>query len=250
MLVTIGSPAVISIHAPREGSDSLGPVGRGVAGISIHAPREGSDRIMFRKPLFLRIISIHAPREGSDRLLHNLLHAPPYFNPRSPRGERRSFSLLLIPAKLFQSTLPARGATSAISMVAKKAGISIHAPREGSDRRYYRFGQPWNYFNPRSPRGERLNANWADVSASLFQSTLPARGATMYFGVKTHGTGQFQSTLPARGATPQVPQPTQQQNISIHAPREGSDPRTGGTADRPRHFNPRSPRGERLVDFL
>ena len=57
------------------------------AAISIHAPREGSDGDVDDRP-FLDSISIHAPREGSDRLLHNLLHAPLYFNPRSPRGER------------------------------------------------------------------------------------------------------------------------------------------------------------------
>ena len=35
------------------------------------------------------------------------------------------------------------------------------------------------------------------------------------------------------------------QNISIHAPREGSDtPRRSGRAEKP-HFYPRSPRGER-----
>ena len=79
---------IISIHAPREGSDprraarpprpegfqSTLPV-RGATKermahlfgfvISIHAPREGSDayKTMLRQ---LISISIHAPREGSD----------------------------------------------------------------------------------------------------------------------------------------------------------------------------------------
>ena len=34
----------------------------------------------------------------------------------------------------------------------------------------------------------------------------------------------FLSTLPARGATPEPVQPLELQGISIHAPREGSDP--------------------------
>ena len=33
----------ISIHAPREGSDTVQPDPPGILGISIHAPREGSD---------------------------------------------------------------------------------------------------------------------------------------------------------------------------------------------------------------
>ena len=45
-LIALGIFAcVISIHAPREGSDDIGPQGpKGDQGISIHAPREGSDR--------------------------------------------------------------------------------------------------------------------------------------------------------------------------------------------------------------
>ena len=35
-----------------------------------------------------RKISIHAPREGSDGLRPWELATNPYFNPRSPRGER------------------------------------------------------------------------------------------------------------------------------------------------------------------
>ena len=57
----------ISIHAPREGSDSASAWLTNTTSISIHAPREGSDgvRDMVRPP---GLISIHAPREGSDVL--------------------------------------------------------------------------------------------------------------------------------------------------------------------------------------
>ncbi len=57
-------------------------------------------------------ISIHAPREGSDL---------------------RIFVYRVIRVG-FQSTLPARGATSARVLDNGVAVISIHAPREGSDR--------------------------------------------------------------------------------------------------------------------
>ena len=78
----------ISIHAPREGSDTAraaiaahrgtflstlparGATDHGKqpnvpAVISIHAPREGSD-VKEVNEYVLRTISIHAPREGSD----------------------------------------------------------------------------------------------------------------------------------------------------------------------------------------
>ena len=191
-------------------------------------------------------ISIHAPRTGSDAV-----------NCFKSRWTEK-----------FQSTLPARGATVKRSMVVSLESISIHAPRTGSDA-------------PRRVAGNRK------VS---FQSTLPARGAT---GVARQASPaqRFQSTLPARGATiaenkrkkrtayfnPRSPhgerlhlstKTTDLMEISIHAPRTGSDrsrycavpadfnisihaPRTGSDdcfscfLIRHMNFNPRSPHGER-----
>ena len=124
-------------------------------------------------------------------------------------------------------------------------------------------------FNPRSPRGERPPGVSAGALHPLFQSTLPARGATRRFFVLASRT-IFQSTLPARGATltdmgynvhildfnprsprgerpDQRPLPRRPSQISIHAPREGSDA-PGPPSTRWRsNFNPRSPRGERPI---
>ena len=51
--------------------------------ISIHAPREGSDiqRCLVKLDIY---ISIHAPREGSDSCAMNALTVDGNFNPRSP----------------------------------------------------------------------------------------------------------------------------------------------------------------------
>ena len=85
--------------------------------------------------------------QGIPRLRH--------FNPRSPRGERPTVTPMAARSSRFQSTLPARGATEISDDPEGLSGISIHAPREGSDRR--REGTPHSPrdFNPRSPRGER-----------------------------------------------------------------------------------------------
>ena len=56
---------LISIHAPRVGSDKATNGRQGILPISIHAPRVGSDEL----PIGSRgrfSISIHAPRVGSD----------------------------------------------------------------------------------------------------------------------------------------------------------------------------------------
>ena len=60
-------------------------------------------------------------------------------------------------------------------------------------------------------------------SLSEFQSTLPVRGATGN-GNLISETDKFQSTLPVRGATPTRHYFTVRDGISIHAPREESDP--------------------------
>ena len=56
---------------------------------------------------------------------------------------------------------------------------------------------------------------------------------------------EFQSTLPARGATRWFGRSPKQNSISIHAPRTGSDSYSNFAYARCKNFNPRSPHGER-----
>ena len=57
-------------------------------------------------------ISIHAPREGGDQSRNGSTYGTFYFNPRPPRGGRRRSAHMQYAPTLFQSTPPARGATS------------------------------------------------------------------------------------------------------------------------------------------
>ena len=57
--------------------------------------------------------------------------------------------------------------------------------------------------------------------------------------------GVFQSTLPVRGATGAAPLQPGRADISIHAPRAGSDQHIGGLFVQDTDFNPCSPCGER-----
>ena len=132
------TPEIISIHAPRMGSDHRLQVQSAEVGdISIHAPRMGSDfgfsidSCKFsenfnprsphgeRRPHLIHdvchiVISIHAPRMGSDRLTWGEPSRTTYFNPRSPHGERHVQGYLSTNLQKFQSTLPAWGATIAL----------------------------------------------------------------------------------------------------------------------------------------
>ena len=56
------------------------------------------------------------------------------FNPRSPGGERHIQANKSNLDTAFQSTLPRWGATHDVDAGARIGGISIHAPRVGSDK--------------------------------------------------------------------------------------------------------------------
>ena len=150
------------------------------------------------------------------------LTASAYFDPRSPHRERHL----------------TRTIEAGISY------ISIHAPRRGSDLRgavpfhpdgYFNPRSPYeerpipssprsvrSYFNPRSPHGERHAEILMLQRLLLFQSTLPAWGATERARTSIERR-EFQSTLPAWGATNGMVVDFKHISISIHAPRMGSD---------------------------
>ena len=124
--------------------------------------------------------------------------------------------------------------------------ISIHAPRTGSDNRWASLSVGVSVFQSTLPARGATSEVSREITSSKFQSTLPARGATQRAAAEGIGI-QFQSTLPARGATylkgvingrakiyfnPRSPHGERQEaqrpcgartDISIHAPRTGSD---------------------------
>ena len=121
--------------------------------------------------------------------------------------------------------------------------ISIHAPREGGDTTPTTVTLPTLHFNPRPLRGGRPCVAYLEITDERFQSTPPARGATVLRSrdsvralISIHAPREggdinstqgiatllpFQSTPPARGATPHILPP----------------------AAFPCNFNPRPPRG-------
>ena len=171
--------AEISIHAPREGCDarrlycgdhagqfqSTHPA-RGatahyayniiVRRISIHAPREGCDVHIFRHR-GCPVISIHAPREGCDLSVSNSPMRKSYFNPRTPRGVRHGETCQRTRAGCYFNPRTPRGV------------------RQGHNTKAVELGD----FNPRTPRGVRPLSLRVITPKRSFQSTHPARGATV-----------------------------------------------------------------------
>ena len=190
------------------------------------------------------------------------------FNPRSPDGERPCHRRAAWPRCYFNPRSPDGERLAFVHDVRCWLGISIHAPRMGSDlslsmsawfsrifqstlpgwgatiRRWY-SGDASLHFNPRSPDGERPPDSTAMAASCNFNPRSPD-GERL-------------------GCLHDVPAPVQ---ISIHAPRMGSDRVHGqhdtitvrfqstlpgwGATRRQRlpcahlvDFNPRSPDGER-----
>ena len=216
----------ISIHAPRMGSDLLSAGLRAVIQFQSTLPAWGATRLDVSYPSSTSI-SIHAPRMGSDLSILFVRRSKFNFNPRSPHGERQ-------PISLFDDT----------------CSISIHAPRMGSDNRNLSLILISIYFNPRSPHGERRPPSKPKIWMPNFNPRSP-HGERQNWQMQVKVAEAFQSTLPAWGATPPVDRILAVQNISIHAPRMGSDKDNRRRSTFSKNFNPRSPHGERLqiIDY-
>ena len=146
-----------------------------------------------------------------------------HFNPRSPHGERRTGDTQVKARFGISIHAPRTGSDTIRKTVVSRIVISIHAPRTGSDSNAG-TKRCWSTdFNPRSPHGERHHQAQVDAQKLRFQSTLPARGATIL-------TKQWQSTI--TNFNPRSPHGERHKldpvigrdsEISIHAPRTGSD---------------------------
>ena len=169
--------------------------------VSIHAPRVGSDLILRDSTEYYRKFQSTLPVWGATVFRLTQIRHPARFNPRSPCGERPEMD----------------GMLSTIS------SVSIHAPRVGSDAALKRLAAVRNSFNPRSPCGERPSRTVVvPVMILCFNPRSPC-GERLLPGVAARIAGLFQSTLPVWGATESLMQVTGVDDVSIHAPRVGSD---------------------------
>ena len=218
---------LISIHAPRTGSDVCRMVGiKHPDDFNPRSPHGERPTVVGALPIWRAFQSTLPARGATDTTLCILMASNTHFNPRSPHGERPIHEMRhTYISIIFQSTLPARGATvtfapcaraDLISIHAPRTGsdlvailrergdlISIHAPRTGSDNRRRRaYDRRKRYFNPRSPHGERQHSIY---------------GARVFGDISIHA--------PRTGSDVVVRIDNGLAIISIHAPRTGSDTR-------------------------
>ena len=126
------------------------------------------------------LISIHAPREGGDG---GTVGAP-------------------VHTVTFQSTPPARGATHLSDMRNGAESISIHAPREGGRQRPRKIRQSPQYISIHAPReGGDWFRNIGEYYKVQISIHAPREGGDSEECTNPRTAVLFQSTPPARGAT-------------------------------------------------
>ncbi len=150
-----------------------------------------------------------------------------------------------------------KGATSRGTTESRVAGVSIHAPNEGSD--FAVIGLMFSLkFQSTLPMKGATRTSRLGVCSALFQSTLPMKGATRWLSrgarprtVSIHAPNEgsdtfcwirllalsvFQSTLPMKGATILDAVDARIFQVSIHAPNEGSDISASSSGTHRREF--------------
>ena len=155
---------------------------------------------------------------------HRLL--PEHFNPRPPRGGRRDVAARGLHPCLNFNPRPPRGGRLPYGQWGHwLKDISIHAPREGGDRRW--GGKEYRHDRRISIHAPREGGDWIAVRICGWYTAIsihaPREGGDGSGGSVSGRNGQFQSTPPARGATRKAESMRRKGQISIHAPREGGD---------------------------
>ena len=88
-----------------------------------------------------------------------------------------------------------------------------------------------DYFNPHSPRGERPCELIEKTTEKDISIHTPREGSDINSFTPDCFSVSFQSTLPARGATVGIAFAIPSKTISIHTPREGSEAKVDMTME-------------------
>ena len=122
--------------------------------------------------------------------------------------------------------------------------VSIHAPRAGRDAGMLHVVVAQSCFNPRAPCGARPRHPRRPSSLAGFNPRAPCGARPFQRSYAIFWT-VFQSTLPVRGATHQHRRGAGLFAVSIHAPRAGRDAPDVPMIASDQSFNPRAPCGAR-----
>ena len=148
--------------------------------ISIHAPRTGSDPN--RTPLHPSSATFQStlPARGATAGCGSQRRKRWHFNPRSPHGERlATLARKILQDVGFQSTLPARGATIRRLQIYQSQSFQSTLPARGATCMGDCVSRGDAFQSTLPARGATTVRRFF-CATTRFQSTLPARGATAF----------------------------------------------------------------------
>ena len=119
--------------------------------ISTHAPLAGRDAESERLSYEIADFNPRAPCGARRRDWVQVPRRHRDFNPRAPCGARLRWMTFSQTSMLFQPTRPLRGATRAGQRLARRVGISTHAPLAGRDERALALTRELMKFQPTRP---------------------------------------------------------------------------------------------------
>ena len=151
----------------------------------------------------------------------------------------------MVSLEIFQSTLPARGATIPFGFNPRLDCISIHAPRTGSDKRFGNI-RTFVEISIHAPRTGSDNLFFEAIRIIKISIHAPRTGSDLGGIVSKEWSKDISIHAPRTGSDDGANACIPRLAISIHAPRTGSDDYTKPKIVRGNNFNPRSPHGERL----
>ena len=214
--------------------------------ISTHAPRTGSDVPAAVILADIRLFQPTLPARGATVAVWTIEPQDEHFNPRSPHGERLGTSETSHASAYFNPRSPHGERHSPRHAAVRSSNFNPRSPH-GERRNKSEVADIRHHFNPRSPHGERPAHRHGRARPQKISTHAPRTGSDARLQRKSTSRPRFQPTLPARGATKGRKRPRKKEEISTHAPRTGSDAPVFLTfPDFCKHFNPRSPHGERL----
>ena len=198
----IGTGPFQSTHPARGATPACPVEAQGVESFQSTHPARGATICHWSTDNLDITISIHAPREGCDISLAMISPLLTVFQSTHPARGATTSSCVTSISSLFQSTHPARGATEfAVGLYSHHLEFQSTHPARGAT--YFLYAKRllrWN-FNPRTPRGVRLQPDGVPVFVFI-SIHAPREGCDSAFDQYDYGN-----------------------RISIHAPREGCDSR-------------------------
>ena len=233
--------------------------------ISIHAPRMGSDRC--RRNVWSPSNDFNPRSPDGERPARTSPESnDTRFQSTLPGWGATCFAGFFRHVLAISIHAPRMGSDDVLQLGERQLRISIHAPRMGSD--LVRLTVPYvrRDFNPRSPDGERQSCSTSAISTAYFNPRSPdgerpwtpefieplvyfnprsPDGERLIVLVQWWEMAFISIHAPRMGSDHLIVDFCHCVGISIHAPRMGSDLWRHHSLRRTRDFNPRSPDGER-----